>query len=97
MITQDDRTDEQKRTHYLAVVMRDKFMSGFGEAKGGASRCAWAFDPSKVISYRVANWVRNRSEARYVNLVDLRTYRAPRGTAHFHIYVCGPDHAAAKF
>lgn len=97
MITKDDRTDEQKKTHYLAVVMKDKFMSGWGEAKGGASRCAWAFDPSKVNSDRVENWVRNRSEASYVNLVDLRTYRAPRGTAHFQIYVCGPDHVAAKF
>ena len=97
MITKDDRTDEQKKTHYMAVVMKDKFMSGWGEAKGGASRCAWAFDPSKVIAYRVRNWVSSRSEASYVNLVDLRKYRAPRGTAHFHIYVCGPDHVAAKF
>lgn len=93
MIKKDDRTEEQKKTHCLAVVMKDNFMSGWGEAKDGASRCAWAFDPSKVNSDRVFNWV----EARYVNLVDLRTYRAPRGTAHFHVYVCEPDHPAAKY
>ena len=97
MIKQDDRTEEQKKTHFLAVVMKDKFMSGWGEAKGGASRCAWAFDPSKVNSDRVENWVRNRSGASYVSLVDLRTYRAPRGTAHFHVYVCEQDHPAAKY
>ena len=97
MITKDDRTEAQKKTHCLAVVMKDKFMSGWGEAKGGASRCAWAFDPSKVNSDRVENWVRNRSDASYVNLVDLRTYRAPRGTAHFHVYVCEQVHPAAKY
>jgi len=97
MITKDDRTDEQKKTHFLAVVMKDKFMSGWGEAKDGASRCAWAFDPFKVNSDRVESWVRNRSDASYVNLVDLRTYRAPRGTADFHVYVCEPDHPAAKY
>jgi len=97
MITKDDRTEAQKKTHCLAVVMKDKFMSGWGEAKGGASRCAWAFDPSKVNSDRVENWVRNRSDASYVNLVDLRTYRAPRGTAHFHVYVCEQEHPAAKY
>lgn len=97
MIKQDDRTEEQKKTHCLAVVMKDNFMSGWGQAKNGVSRCAWAFDPSKVNSDRVENWVRSRSEARCVNLIDLRTYRAPRGTAHFHVYVCEPDHPAAKY
>lgn len=94
MITKDDRTEEQKKTHYLAVVMKDKFLS---KAKGGASRCAWAFDHSKVNSDGVENWVRNRSDASYVNLIDLRTYRAPRGTADFHVYVCEQDHPAAKY
>lgn len=93
----DDRTPEQVKTHTLAIVARDKFMSGWGGARNGASRCAWAFDPSAVNSYRVFNWVKSRSEMSYVNFVDLRTYRAPRGTAHFHIYVCGPDHVAARY
>jgi hypothetical protein len=29
---------------------------------------------------------------RYVALVDLRTYRPPRGTAHWHIYVASAEH-----
>jgi hypothetical protein len=42
----------------------------------------------------VERWVRGRSEMRYVNVVDLAKYRAPRGTAHFHVYVCEPGHLA---
>lgn len=93
----DDRTDEQKRTHILAVVAADRFMSGWGGASHGASRCAWAFDPSKANSDRVFNWVKARREMRFVNLFDMRTYRAPRGTAHFHVYTCNADHIAARF
>jgi hypothetical protein len=96
MIKQDDRTPEQKKTHRLGVVARDRFMSGWGEARGGASRCAWACAPG-VNPDRVYNWVRNRSEMQYVNVVDLTTYRPPRGTAHFHIYVADSDHPAARY
>jgi hypothetical protein len=92
----DDRTEEQKKTHIWAIVAKDKFMSGWGRASTGASRCAWACHPD-VNTDRVFNWVKNRSEMRYVSLVDLRTYRPPSGTAHFHIYVCNPDHVAARY
>lgn len=96
MITQDDRTPEQKETHIWGIVAHDKFMSGWGKATHGASRCAWACGPD-VNSDRVFNWVKSRSEMKYVNLVDLRTYRYPRGTAHFHIYVVTPTHAGATY
>ena len=96
MIFQDDRTDEQKKTHKLAIVASDRFMSGWGQAKNGTSRVAWACHP-EVNTDRVFNWVKHRSEMRYVNLVDLSTYRPPKGTAHFHVYVCEPDHVAAKY
>lgn len=86
MIIQDDRSTEQKQTHTLAIVARDKFMSGWGEATGGVSRCAWACAQDANIS-RLENWVRNRKEMIYVTVVDLSTYRPPKGTAHFHIYV----------
>ena len=92
----DDRTPEQKRTHNYAVVAKDKFMSGWGGAEGGASRCAWAVAPDVNID-RVERWVRSRSEMRYVNVVDLNTYRPPRGTVHFHVYVANADHPAATF
>jgi len=93
MIKQDDRTEAQKQTHFWAVVARDKFMSGWGGAKGGASRCAWACQ-SLADAERAEKWVSNRSEMRYVSIVDLRTYRAPRGTVHFHIYVAEAGHPA---
>ena len=96
MVKEDDRTVEQQKTHRWAVVGRDTFMSGWGGAQGGYSRAAWAF-PDDVNSDRVFNWVKSRSDMRYVNLVDLSTYRAPRGTAHFHIYVVNADHPAARY
>ncbi len=96
MNTKDDRTPEQRNTHRLAVVARDSFMSGWGGASGGASRCAWACHPD-VNPDRVYNWVKNRREMKHVNVVDLDTYRPPSGTAHFHVYVCEPDHVAARY
>lgn len=91
MIRKDDRTPEQQQTHVGAVVAKDKFMSGWGVATGGASRVAWACAPEVNID-RVERWVRARPEMCYVHIVDLRTYRQPRGTAHFHIYVVNMDH-----
>lgn len=95
MIRQDDRTPEQRKTHQWAIVARDKFMSGWGEAKNGASRCAWAV-PNEFIHDgrfdRLERWVRNRSEMVYVNVVKLDTYKPPSGTAHFHIYVADASH-----
>lgn len=96
MTYKDDRTPKQRQTHRWGVVARDKFMSGWGGAQGGASRCAWACAPDVNID-RVYNWVKSRSEMRYVNIVDLSTYRAPRGTAHFHVYVCDAQHPGARY
>lgn len=95
MTIKDDRTEEQKLTHTIGIVAADRFMSGWGGASGGVSRCAWACAPG-VNEDRVFNWVKSRSEMRHVNIVDLRTYRAPKGTAHFHIYVADKDHPGAR-
>lgn len=96
MIKQDDRNEEQKKTHRVAIVARDRFMSGWGGASGGASRCAWACHPD-VNPDRVFNWVKGRSDMADVNLVDFDTYRPPSGTAHFHVYVCNPGHPGATY
>ena len=95
-VTQDDRTPEQKQTHIWGIVARDRAMSGWGGARGGTSRCAWACHPN-VNTDRVFNWVKSRSDMQRVALVDLSTYRPPAGTSHFHIYVCNPDHVAARY
>lgn len=93
----DDRTPAQRTTHRMGVVARDKFMSGWGGAAGGVSRCAWAVNLAEVNIDRVERWVRSRSEMRYVTIVDLTTYRPPRGTAHFHIYVVKSQDSAATY
>lgn len=97
MTRKDDRTPEQRTTHQWAVVGRDRCLSGWGGAAGGASRAAWAVNPATVNLDRVERWVRSRGDMRYVNVVDLTTYRPPRGTAHFHVYVVEPDHPAATY
>lgn len=86
MIRKDDRTAEERKTHRWAVVAHDKFMSGWGEAKGGVSRVAWACE-CQSDAKNVARHIRARSDMKYVNVVFLPTYRAPRSTAHFHVYV----------
>lgn len=99
MIREDDRTPEQKKTHVWAVVARDKFMSGWGPCKNGASRCAWAVPIEMVHDGRLdrlESWVNNRSEMVYVNVVKLDTYKPPRGTAHFHVYVVEENHPGVR-
>lgn len=94
MVIQDDRTPEQQTTHVIAVVGRDSFLSGWGSAAGGYSRAAWACSPDVDVAH-VERWVRSRSDMQYVNVVDLRTYQPPRGTVHFHVYVCNLGHPAS--
>ena len=91
--TVDDRSTEQKNTHVWGVVAKDKFMSGWGHSAGGTSRCAWAVPAGDSLG-KVFNWVSSRKDMRNVNIVNLNTYRAPRGTAHFHIYVVTENHPA---
>ncbi len=98
MITKDNRTPEQVKSHIWGIVARDAAMSYEGEAKGGTSRCAWAVDERTGVNPdRVFNWVKSRSEMKNVSFVDLSTYRPPSNTAHFHIYVVTANHPAAKY
>ena len=90
---EDDRTPAQMLTHRTAVIAKDKSMSGWGGAKGGASRCAWACE-TITDARRVLAWVQSRREMLYVRIVHLPTYRVPRGTAHFHVYDVTPGHPA---
>ena len=87
----DDRTTEQKLTHVYGIVGRDSFLSGWGQAKDGYSRAAWACSPDADIR-KLEAWVRNRGDMQYVNKINANTYRPPSGTTHYHIYVCEKDH-----
>ena len=79
----DDRTDEQRKTHRMAVVGTDSFMSGWGEAVGGASYAGWAYKDGDHAACLA--WVAGRSDMKRVRLVAIDTYR-PRA-AHTHIYI----------
>jgi hypothetical protein len=88
-IRQDDRTPEQKKTHTILITATDKFLSGWGQARGGLSKCAWACKPEHAD--KVFNWVQKRSEMKYVNYNTGKWY--PRA-AHVHIYVVNEGHNA---
>lgn len=95
MIVQDDRTPEQRKTHRYLVIMTDRFLSGWGQAAGGASVAAWACETTRDRD-RVHAWVSSRGDALRVRTTydaNGRRYR-PRNAAHFHVYVVGPDHRA---
>jgi hypothetical protein len=91
MMRVDRRTEEQRHTHRWLVVATDRFMSGWGQAAGGKSVAAWACEgPTEAEKCHAA--VASRKDMARVRIVfdgSGRPYRAPRGTAHFSIYVWG--------
>ena len=90
MKTVDDRTEDQKETHYILVTAIDTFMSGWGGAEGGVSKCAWACDTMERAKF-VYQWVESRKEMKRVNLT---TNWNPRNAADVHIYVAEKHHPA---
>ena len=89
---QDDRTNEQKKTHRFIVAMTDTFMSGWGKAENGTSYAGWACRHEHI--EQVEQWVRSRGDAKRVRIVgsDWR----PRGTGHTHIYVVNNGHPSIQ-
>ena len=91
---QDDRTVAQHMSHTWLVVARDSFMSGWGGAAGGASIVAWACATLEEAE-QCEQWVRNRSEMRYVRLVrESKGYIDRLRGAHVHVYVVEDWHPA---
>lgn len=88
----DDRDASQRYTHVIGVAMNDRFLSNWGRAQRGTSVAVWAC--TKDDEDRVYDAVRRRSDASRVRVVDLRTWRRPRGAAHVHIYAVSGDHPA---
>ncbi|MAH49846.1 hypothetical protein CMI37_28760 [Candidatus Pacearchaeota archaeon] len=84
MIFVDDRTEEEKKTHRLAVVGTDTFMSGWGQAEGGVSYAGWAFTPAQ--ESKAITRIESRGDMKRVRVVMLDGYR-PSGVGHCHIYV----------
>jgi hypothetical protein len=88
----DDRTPDQIKTHYCLITATDKFMSGWGLAKNGLSKCAWACEKKHV--HKVLAWVQNRSDMKYVNVNYTGKWYPV--AAHVHIYVVTDDHPAVN-
>lgn len=84
----DDRNDEQKNTHRWLVTATDKAMSGWGGARRGLSKCAWACQ-TLAEAKQVYAWVKSRSEMKYVNITGRKWYPS---AAHVHIYVVDATH-----
>lgn len=88
----DDRTPEQFETHTWIIRALDKFMSGWGHAKGGNSFAAWACKPEHA--RKVQEWVESRSEMKYVTACGPKSKPRFRNAAHVHIYVVDDNHPA---
>lgn len=87
----DERTAEQKQTHYLLFGGTDSFLSGWGKAKGGNSYAFWACEPKH--SWKVSEWVQGRRDIKRFRQVSSR-YRPTAKNGHCHIYVVTDNHPA---
>lgn len=84
MATRNDRrTPEQMKTHRWLVTATDRFMSGWGGASGGASKCAWACETLQE-ARECFERIKARDEMKYVNITNRPWY--PRAS-HVSIYV----------
>jgi hypothetical protein len=79
----DRRTVEQKKTHRYLVTATDRFMSGWGLARDGKSKCAWACE-TLTIAKQQAEVLRARGDMKYVHIHHGAWY--PKA-AHVSIYV----------
>jgi hypothetical protein len=86
----DDRTEEQFQTHTQLVGGHDRFMSGWGGARGGKSYAAWACRPEDFD--RVWLWVNRRKDLKNVR-VEEGSFKV-RGAGHCHTYVVDEGHPA---
>lgn len=88
---EDDRTPEQMKTHTVLITATDKFMSGWGGAANGKSKCAWACSRDQDYG-KVYDWVNNRNEMKHVNINHSGKWYP--NAAHVHIYVVDNNHPA---
>ena len=82
-IRNDRRTPEQLKTHRWLVTATDRFMSGWGGAAGGLSKCAWACETQSE-ARECFDRIKARGDMKYVNCTNRPWY--PRA-AHVSIYV----------
>ena len=93
MVINDERTTEQQETHNILVTATDRFMSGWGLAEGGNSKCAWACDSPEKAD-KVFDWVSNRGDMKYVNIHYNRW--TPSNATHVSIFLVEDSHPALR-
>lgn len=90
-IRNDRRTSAQKLTHRWLVTATDRFMSGWGMASNGASKCAWACE-TQAEAQACYDRIKARGDMKYVNVTNRPWY--PKA-AHVSIYVNREELATA--
>lgn len=90
---EDDRTLTERETHQILIGGTDRFMSGWGGAKGGMSYAFWACEPGDYNACE--SWVRQRGDIMRVREVG-NDYRPGSGCAHCHVYVWRPHSATVS-
>lgn len=89
---QDDRTEKEREELTVLIGGVDRFLSGWGGARGGLSVAAWACreeDAEKVFA-----WVDSRDDIKKTRQADDGDFQVPSNTAHFHVYAVRPGHPA---
>jgi len=81
---QDDRTPDQRVSHPIIVWGRDRFLSGWGGARGGYSWAGWACTSEDV--NRCESWVRGRHDMQYVRVGGDRPKGAQVKHVHGYLY-----------
>lgn len=88
-VWQDDRTPEQRETHTVIIGGTDRFMSGWGLARGGVSVAGWACKPEDAKTVR--EWVERRGD-----MLRVRELGRNARAAHVHIYVADETHPSLE-
>ncbi len=97
-IIKDERTKEQKEQLKYIVFAHDKFMSGWGMAKGGRSLCAWAVE-SESDRDKILDWLERRSDMSRINWdlsIEFDRKLKRKTFAHCSIYSATKEHPILK-
>ena len=88
----DDRNTEQKKSLTCLVGGYDSFMSGWGQAEGGASYAYWACKPEDEAHVRMRVSGRGDISLHSYDSIVARTAQ----NDHIHIYVCDESHVYTR-
>jgi hypothetical protein len=85
----DRRTTEQQTTHIYLALVTDKSMSGWGQAEGGNSYAAWAFENLEAADKMVAQLEMSKryQRPRIVICRPGNRFRPGKHCTHLSIYV----------